>query len=111
MTGRTGRDRTNRNGPVSPATSCQSCHVVPSGRPPNENEPMSDYAFVTKWELDAPVGAVWDEIARPLAWPTWWRGVERVVELTPGDADGLGSLLRFTWRSVLPYRLTFDMRT
>ena len=30
--------------------------------------------------------------------------------LTPGDADGVGALRRYTWSSKLPYRLTFDMR-
>ena len=33
-----------------------------------------------------------------------------VEELTPGDADGVGALRRYTWSSKLPYRLTFDMR-
>jgi hypothetical protein len=72
---------------------------------------MTKYSFVTHWELDAPLGAVWDEIAAPLKWPEWWRGVEQVVEMEKGDPDGVGSLNRYTWKSVLPYRLTFDMRT
>ncbi len=33
----------------------------------------------------------------------------RVVELKPGDADGLGSIRRSTWKSALPYRLEFDL--
>jgi hypothetical protein len=69
------------------------------------------YSFVTRWELDAPLPAVYDLIAHPLDWPRWWRAVVRVVELEPGDADGLGHLLRFTWRTQLPYGFTFDMRT
>ena len=72
---------------------------------------MSRYAFVTEWTLAAPLPAVWELIAHPLAWPVWWRGVERVVQLEPGDAEGRGSLLRYTWRSRLPYRLSFDLRT
>jgi hypothetical protein len=71
---------------------------------------MTRYSFVTQWEIAAPLPAVWDLIAHPLDWPGWWRGVERVVELEPGDEDGVGSLLRYTWKSKLPYRLTFDMR-
>ena len=31
-------------------------------------------------------------------------------EFDPGDAEGIGSLRRFTWRGKLPYRLSFDMR-
>jgi hypothetical protein len=71
---------------------------------------VSDYAFVTQWELGAPLAPVWELIAHPMEWPSWWRGVERVVEIEAGDADGLGSLRRYTWRSRLPYRLSFDMR-
>ena len=71
----------------------------------------SRYAFVTRWLIDAPVDAVWNEISRPEAWPTWWRGVVAVELLEPGDANGLGAYRRFTWRSVLPYTLTFNMRT
>ena len=71
---------------------------------------MAQYAFTTHWQFQAPVSAVWKEIAEPLAWPRWWRGVERAEELQPGDRDGLHSVRRFTWKSRLPYRLTFDMR-
>jgi hypothetical protein len=33
-----------------------------------------------------------------------------VVELEPGDEDGVGSLGRYVWKSQLPYRLVFDLR-
>jgi len=69
------------------------------------------YEFVTRWEIDAPLPAVYDVISRPLEWPQWWRAVVRMVELEPGDADGVGHLLRSTWRTSLPYGFTFDMRT
>lgn len=72
---------------------------------------MADYCFVTSWQVDAALADVWEEIAHPLRWPEWWRGVEDVVQLEPGDDDGLGSLYRYTWRSILPYRLRFAMRT
>lgn len=72
---------------------------------------MAEYAFVTLWWFDAPREAVWERIARPLEWPGWWRGVERVEEIEPGDGNGLGSLRRYTWKSRLPYRLVFDLRT
>lgn len=54
---------------------------------------------------------VWDALVEPQAWPAWWRYVTRVVLLTPGDADGIGAVRRYTWTSRLPYRLTFDMTT
>lgn len=72
---------------------------------------MADYEFVTVWRVDAPIEAVWDAILHSERWPAWWEGVERVEELEPGDEQGVGSLRRYTWKSRLPYRLVFDMRT
>jgi Polyketide cyclase / dehydrase and lipid transport len=43
-------------------------------------------------------------------WPQWWRAVKRVELLQAGDADGLGAAHRMTWKTALPYQLTFDMR-
>ena len=72
---------------------------------------MRSYSFLTTWVLDAPRDRVWEAIWNSERWPEWWRGVESVVELEPGDPDGVGKLARYTWRSRLPYDLTFDMRT
>ncbi|HEV8592146.1 MAG TPA: SRPBCC family protein [Pyrinomonadaceae bacterium] len=69
---------------------------------------MSDYEFITVWQIDAPIADVWREIKDTTSWPEWWRGVIRVVELKQGDDDGLGSIHRSTWRSALPYTLKFD---
>jgi hypothetical protein len=68
------------------------------------------YAFVTVWNLEAPVEAVWDAIVDVQTWPSWWPAVEAVAELAPGAEDGLGSVRRFTWRGRLPYALTFESR-
>jgi uncharacterized protein YndB with AHSA1/START domain len=72
---------------------------------------MSEYAFVTRWSFQAPVEQVWDLIAKAEDWPGWWPGVEKVEVLEPGTEGEVGSLRRFTWKSRLPYRLAFDMRT
>jgi uncharacterized protein YndB with AHSA1/START domain len=72
---------------------------------------MAEYAFVTEWTFRASILDVWDLISDAEEWPRWWPGVEKVDLLEPGGADGLGSLRRFTWKSRLPYRLAFDMRT
>jgi Polyketide cyclase / dehydrase and lipid transport len=71
---------------------------------------MADYSFVTRWRFRAPLAQVWDLVYHSEAWPEWWRGVERVERIEPGDAEGIGSLQRYTWKSKLPYRLAFDMR-
>jgi hypothetical protein len=47
----------------------------------------------------------------PEQWPEWWRGVCAVQVIEHGDTEGIGAYRRMTWRSALPYRLTFNMRT
>jgi hypothetical protein len=72
----------------------------------------SRYEFTTRWEISAPQTRVWQELNAPEYWPQWWRGVERVELLKPGsDTLGQGAIRRYTWRSRLPYRLTFVMET
>ena len=72
---------------------------------------MAKYRFVTIWDVTAPIESVWNEIYHSEFWPNSWKGVESVVELKQGDKDGIDSVRRYTWKSLLPYRLTFDMRT
>jgi uncharacterized protein YndB with AHSA1/START domain len=71
----------------------------------------SDYTFVTTWNIPASLDRVWAELTTPETWPKWWYGVKRVALVTPGDAAGVGAVREMTWRGVLPYRLTFQMRT
>jgi hypothetical protein len=72
---------------------------------------VADYRFLTTWMLDASPEAVWDEIYHPERWPGWWRGVQSVEKLAEGDDDGVGSLYRHRWKSVLPYTVGFEIRT
>jgi hypothetical protein len=72
---------------------------------------MKNYYFVTIWRVKAPIESVWNEIYHSQGWPTWWKGVESVVEIRKGDERGVGSIHRYTWKSKLPYRLSFDMET
>ncbi len=70
-----------------------------------------EYRFVTIWKAAAPLEAVWNEIYHSEHWPEWWKGVEEVVELKKGDDLGVGSVRRYTWKSALPYRLSFESET
>lgn len=72
---------------------------------------MADYNFVTTWQFDAPQHRIWDLILNCEHWPTWWRGVEKVEKLRDGNANSVGAIHRYTWKSKLPYRLVFDMET
>ena len=71
---------------------------------------MPLYHFVTVWKYKAPVETIWPILRDAEKWPSWWKGVRKVETLEPGDADGIGLLQRFTWRSQLPYNLVFDTR-
>ena len=75
---------------------------------------MSDcarYTLVTEWVLAAPAERIFDALARPEAWPSWWPYLQSVTPVVPGDANGIGAVWRYRWSSRLPYRLTFDMTT
>jgi uncharacterized protein YndB with AHSA1/START domain len=72
---------------------------------------MNTYKFVTIWRVKAPIESVWNEIYHSMDWPTWWKGVESVAEIGKGNELGVGSIHRYTWKSKLPYRLSFDMQT
>ena len=69
------------------------------------------YRFLTTWVLDAPQERVFDAIHEVERWPEWWHGVESVVRLDGGGNDGVGSVYRHRWRSILPYTVGFDMET
>lgn len=69
---------------------------------------MASYAFLTTWLLESPREPAWEAIADPGSWPAWWPNVKRAEELDHGDADGLGRRYRCTWRSRLPYSVSFE---
>jgi uncharacterized protein YndB with AHSA1/START domain len=71
---------------------------------------MTEYRFSTIWCIDAPIDRVWNAIHDARTWPEWWKNVERTVELSKGDRDGIGAVHRYVWKGVLPYRVVLDMR-
>ena len=73
--------------------------------------PATAFHLIADWSLDAPREAVWRALIAPEQWPSWWRAVAAVERLTDGDTNGVGTVRRMTWRTALPYTLTFDMRT
>lgn len=72
---------------------------------------MAGYEFITIWRCKAPQEKVWDLVFHSEDWPEWWKGVERVEKLKDGDANHVGAIHRYTWKSKLPYRLIFEMET
>jgi uncharacterized protein YndB with AHSA1/START domain len=72
---------------------------------------MAEYRFLTTWLLEADREQVWDAIYDSERWPGWWKGVLEAEKLEEGDADGVGQYGRYVWKSKLPYRLEFFVRT
>ena len=71
---------------------------------------MADYEFTTRWRVAAPAQIVWDEIYEVEQWPAWWKGLVRVEQVGEGDANGLGSRWRLTWRGLAPYLTVLDIQ-
>jgi uncharacterized protein YndB with AHSA1/START domain len=72
---------------------------------------VADYSFLTTWLLEAPREQVYDAIYDQERWPSWWRGVEEATELRAGDEDGIGAVSKMVWKSLLPYRVDFEITT
>jgi hypothetical protein len=72
---------------------------------------VADYRFLTTWLLESPREPVFDAIYDQAAWPEWWRGVEEAVEVRSGAEDGVGTVSRMVWKSLLPYRVGFEVTT
>jgi len=73
---------------------------------------MADYAFLTTWLLESSRQPVWEALHDQESWPSWWRGVEEATELSrPPGGDDVGTVARMVWRSLLPYRVEFEVTT
>jgi len=72
---------------------------------------VAHYSFLTTWLLDSPREPVWEAIYTQERWPEWWRGVEAADEVHPGDDGRVGAVSRMVWRSLLPYRVRFEVTT
>jgi len=71
---------------------------------------VTQYHFVTEWDVPAPIEQVFETISDSLRWPEWWHGIKAVRELSDHEPQGVGNRRRYTFRSFLPYDLVFDMQ-
>jgi uncharacterized protein YndB with AHSA1/START domain len=72
---------------------------------------MAEYRFLTTWLLKGERERIWDAIYDSERWPEWWKGVLEAEKLEEGDESGVGRYGRYIWKSKLPYRLEFFVRT
>jgi len=68
------------------------------------------YKFITQWRIKAPLIDVWYAIYNSEEWPFWWKGVKDVSVIRENDVDGINGIKKYTWKSILPYTLSFKMR-
>ena len=71
---------------------------------------MAEYHFENIWRIAAPRATVWETLHEVESWPSWWPYVTAVQKLESGDDQGLGAVHLFTWRTRLPYTITFRSR-
>jgi hypothetical protein len=71
---------------------------------------MADYTFLSTWLLQ---GVTREDVFTALrdseAYPQWWRGVRGAEVRARGRGDGVGDVVAFAWRSLLPYTLRFEL--
>jgi hypothetical protein len=72
---------------------------------------VAEYRFLTTWLLEAEREPIWDAIYDSERWPEWWKGVLEAEKLEEGDETGVGRYGRYIWKSKLPYKLEFFVRT
>lgn len=69
---------------------------------------MADYRFLDEWHLQADIDRVYDLLARPIEYPSWWGQVFLAAEGDGGEAAP-GKRTTVRARGFLPYRLRFTM--
>lgn len=71
----------------------------------------SDYHFITQWRVQGTLEEVGAIIADGPGLTRWWPSVYLdVEELEPGDASGLGKVVRLYTKGWLPYTLRWQFR-
>jgi hypothetical protein len=68
------------------------------------------YKFITHWQIKAPLNDVWHAIYESTEWPAWWKGMQSVKIIEPNDSNGINGIREYTWKSILPYTLSFKMK-
>ena len=71
---------------------------------------MTTFHLTTTWEIHASIESCWFSIVDVEAWPSWWKYVEKVVEIKQGEASGINKTHLYDWSTCLPYHLVFELR-
>jgi len=71
----------------------------------------NDYHFVSRWRVLGTIDEVFGLVSRSEELALWWPAAFRdVLELEPGDDDGIGKIVRMETQGWLPYTLHWHIR-
>jgi hypothetical protein len=71
---------------------------------------VAEYEFLSTWCLAGVSRPDAFEVLRDsVSYPQWWKGVRSAQVVRAGAEHNTGEVVRFAWRSVLPYTLGFDL--
>jgi hypothetical protein len=74
--------------------------------------PLNHYHFVSKWRVLGSIEEVFGLISDAKALPSWWPAAfPEVLEIQPGDENGLDKVVRFETRGWLPMSLLWHATT
>lgn len=72
---------------------------------------MADYAFITTWKFQAPLGRVRAAIRDFSSCPQWYPSIVAVPLVRKGEDDtGKGTIQRLHMKTKLPYSLAWNWR-
>ncbi len=70
---------------------------------------MPTFNLITTWKIPASIEACWFSILEVEAWPNWWKYVDKVIEIDPGEENGINNRHKYFWSTCLPYHLNFEL--
>lgn len=71
---------------------------------------MATFHLTTTWKIPASIETSWFSIIDVEAWPNWWKYVDTVIEIQPGDESGINAIHSYNWGTCLPYHLIFELQ-
>jgi hypothetical protein len=68
-----------------------------------------EFSLSTTWSIPAPLELVWLALVNTQKWPSWWKYVASVNELSPGSPNGINNIRQYHWCTCLPYNLLLNL--
>lgn len=66
--------------------------------------PLRPLDLISRWQIAAPLAAVWPALADPAGWPLWWPALGPARVLPARDLGMAGHGLRLAWSAGGPFK-------